>query len=942
MYSVKDISFPIRAGIAVAALVAAPIFVSLSTSSPAGAAGILPPYDPPSNITFDVMPQCSEVGDTSDACVDVILHDINYGLNAEGLPPMVLPNGFEQMSDAEQLLVVTNLERGARGLSQFAGLSSTLDTAAALGGGDDSDPIPPIGYPFIQWGSNWADSFDTLESDFLWMYDDGIGGTNIECQIGNTSGCWGHRNNILGPWFNEGGQSTAMGAYGAGNIFTELFADKTGLPDSLIDPYSAVTFPSEVAPQVVQVDPTTAVSPGTTTQVTIKGNYFSLYSNGVVPTVYFGSAQATNVQVAWDGQLTADVPADPLGPAADTVVVTVVTPGGTSDSAGDPTTNEFTYSASPALAVTGVSPNTGSVAGGDQVTITGSGLSWATSVSFGSTPATNLTINSNSSITVTSPPEANPSTENVTVTTSDGQTSSVSSADDFTYKMNSDTLAKVSNAAPSQGMPVTYSADVTGTGGTPSGTVTFFVGWTTLCTTPALKNEVGSCQASNAPPGSDTVTASYSGSSTFATSTDSLPIVVTSGDYTPLPPTRICDTRPNNPSSLSGTAAQCNGIYNSGAPINSGGTKVLSVAGYFGVPSDATAVTLNVTAVSPSAPGYLTVYPTGSTKPVASNLNYVGGEVVPNLVEVGTGTNGDVTVYASTEANIVVDVEGYVSATAASGVGGGLYTPLSAPARICDTRANNPSSLTGGDAQCNGTNNSGSRLGTAGTINVLVAGNNGVPATASAAVLNLTVVGPAAAGYLTVYAEGGSQPTASNVNYTVGQTTNNRVIVPLSTGATPGEISIYSSASADVVVDISGYYSAAGGTGSRFTTEVAPARICDTRSGNPSGLTGSATQCDGKTVGTNSFLTLNVTGLAGVPSDATAVVVNLTGVAPSLPTFLTVYPGPTIPFTSDLDSAAGEVMANMTVATLSSDGTVSIYNDTGSTNVVVDVLGWYS
>jgi len=363
----------------------------------------------------------------------------------------------------------------------------------------------------------------------------------------------------------------------------------------------------------------------------------------------------------------------------------------------------------------------------------------------------------------------------------------------------------------------------------------------------------------------------------------------------------------------------------------------LNVAGSFGIPADASAVVLNVTVVKPSAAGYLTVYPTAATQPTASNLNFTAGEVVPNLVEVGAGSSGQVSIYSSSRSDVVVDVEGYVDSTASGGTGAGLYNALS-PARICDTRSGNPSGLTGGAAQCtNGT--AGERLGAGGTLSVQVTGNDTIPAGATAAVLNVTSVNPSAGGFLTAYPQGGSQPGSSNVNYTAGQTSANRVIVPLSSS---GKVSIYSSAASDVVVDVSGYYSGAGGTGAQFTAEPAPVRICDSRSGNPSNLTGSAAQCTAKTIGSGQNLTLNVSGLAGVPSNATAVVVNLTGVAPTASTFLTVFPSTPIPFVSDLNPVAGEVRANLAVATLSPTGTISLYNHTGSVNVVVDVLGWYS
>ena len=384
------------------------------------------------------------------------------------------------------------------------------------------------------------------------------------------------------------------------------------------------------------------------------------------------------------------------------------------------------------------------------------------------------------------------------------------------------------------------------------------------------------------------------------------------GPYSPLAPTRICDTRPGNPSSLSGAAAQCNGpggVGTSGTTIPTGGSINVNVANgastsaaTFSVPSDATAVVLNVTAVAPSTSGYLTVYPAGSSRPLTSNLNYAAGEVVPNLVEVGTGSGGDISIYSQAKTDVVVDLEGYVAPAANGGVGAGLYNPLSSPARLCDTRAGNPSGLSGGDAQCNGVANAGERLGANGTIPVKVATLNGIPTGATAAVLNVTVVNPTAGGYLTVYPQGAAQPNTANVNYTAGQTTGNRVIVPLSTsGATPGDISVYSSSAADVVVDVSGYYSAPAATGvpvgpgAQFSAETAPVRICDTRAGNPSGLTGLANQCNGKTLGSTGTDTLQVSGLAGVPSGAKAVVVNLTAIAPTQGTFLTVFPGPSRP-----------------------------------------------
>ena len=90
------------------------------------------------------------------------------------------------------------------------------------------------------------------------------------------------------------------------------------------------------------------------------------------------------------------------------------------------------------------------------------------------------------------------------------------------------------------------------------------------------------------------------------------------------------------------------------------GEVALSVVGRGGVPSGATAVVLNVTAVDASASGYVTVYPDGSARPLASNLNVGPGQTVPNLVVAKLGSNGKVCLYnhAGT-VDLVADVNGY-------------------------------------------------------------------------------------------------------------------------------------------------------------------------------------------------------------------------------------------------------------------------------------------
>ncbi len=397
--------------------------------------------------------------------------------------------------------------------------------------------------------------------------------------------------------------------------------------------------------------------------------------------------------------------------------------------------------------------------------------------------------------------------------------------------------------------------------------------------------------------------------------------------YTPLAPTRICDTRSGNPSSLSGPAAQCNG-----KTLAPGKVLDVTVENLAGVPaSGVSAVALNVTAINPAGNGYLTVYPAGEAAPMASNLNFNSRDVVANLVEVGIGAGGQVAIVSNAATDIVVDMEGYYSV--ASSPGAGYYDPTS-PARICDTRSGNPSSLSGPVAQCNG-----HTLSTGTTLKVAIGGVSPVPASGvSAVALNVTAVDFTNNGYLTVFPAGGNPPVASNVNFVKGQgAVPNAVVVPLGSS---GDIEIFGNARTDIVIDVVGWYTSRGGTGSQFNAMPAPVRICDTRPGNPSSLSGSAAQCNGHAMASGTTAAIRVAGVGGVPSGAKAVAVNVTVTNTPTSGYLTAFPGGTQPTASNLNWTRGETVPNLAIAELSPSGTLSLYCSAG-TDVIVDVLGWY-
>src|SRR5207245_5910207 len=123
--------------------------------------------------------------------------------------------------------------------------------------------------------------------------------------------------------------------------------------------------------------------------------------------------------------------------------------------------------------------------------------------------------------------------------------------------------------------------------------------------------------------------------------------------------------------------------------VGSGSTISLQVAGRGEVPAQGVAaVVLNVTVTNPTAPSFLTVWPTGSLLPNASNLNFTAGQTIANRVIVKLGANGQVDIYnLQGHTDVVVDVNGWFSD--ASGASGTSLVPLAplAPYRVLDTRA---------------------------------------------------------------------------------------------------------------------------------------------------------------------------------------------------------------------------------------------------------------
>jgi hypothetical protein len=245
--------------------------------------------------------------------------------------------------------------------------------------------------------------------------------------------------------------------------------------------------------------------------------------------------------------------------------------------------------------------------------------------------------------------------------------------------------------------------------------------------------------------------------------------------FEPRTPVRVLDSRPNGPNV---------GPYRT--PWGPGGAREVRVAGTKGVPADAAAVVVNATATNTTADSYLTIWPSGASRPHASSLNWASGWTVANAIVVGVGQNGNISVYNNAgNADVVLDVVGYFK------VGAGFaFHPIS-PARVQDSR---PGSVVGPYV----TPWSGGL-----SREVKVTGGR-VPSYARAVAINLTATNTTAGSHLTVWPAGATRPLASSLNWRAGWTIANAVTMPVGTG---GKVGVYADAGAvDVVADVGGWY----------------------------------------------------------------------------------------------------------------------------------------
>jgi hypothetical protein len=330
----------------------------------------------------------------------------------------------------------------------------------------------------------------------------------------------------------------------------------------------------------------------------------------------------------------------------------------------------------------------------------------------------------------------------------------------------------------------------------------------------------------------------------------------------------------------------------------------------------ATAVAVSIVSIDSRAPGYVQALPKLVGRLAdSSNLNVASSsQIQPNFAIVPVGADGAITLYLYAGGNVVVDLLGSFTPAATPTVAAGRFVAVD-PVRVLDTRPESngptppefvPHTPAAGE-----------------TVRV-----TGIPAGASAAVVNVVADQALGSGFLRAQPTGATGLTTSNGNFIAGLASGTLAIVPV--GA-DGTISIYTSQVTHIVVDLMGYMTDANApaTSTGLFVPLTPGRAYDSRT-SPLGVHASL-----------SVRAIPLTGGA-IPAGASAVSTNLTSDAGSAAGFLTVFPqDQPLPTISNLNYPAVDPRANAGIVRLPSTGAVhALVNQT--THVIIDVNGYFT
>lgn len=375
---------------------------------------------------------------------------------------------------------------------------------------------------------------------------------------------------------------------------------------------------------------------------------------------------------------------------------------------------------------------------------------------------------------------------------------------------------------------------------------------------------------------------------------------------TPVPEMQV-QAAPEGPQDVLRLADTRTGLGGHEGMVGAGQSMTVSLADVPGVtPGAGVPVSLHVTSVGSTGPGFLTVHEAGTARPGTSNVNHAAGQTVTNHVVTSTSPEGLVTVYSHAASHVVVDVTAVHDPAA--------VTVLGAPVRAVDTReAGEHGRLRGG-----------------GHLHVDPVGAGALPkgVEPAALIVNVTSTESTAPGFVSVYPSGTEYAGTSTINYETGQTVSGLAVVPLAVGSDPG-VSVYPHSDTHLMVDVLGWVDDA-----EAYPQFAPVRAVDTR----------VTQQE--VVPSGSVFSVNLreyglpVGQGTEPGAARDVLVNVTVTGGEEAGFLTAFAGGTRrPDVTMLEYGAGQTVPVSAYVPVGAAGTVGVYVS-GATHVVVDVIGY--
>lgn len=351
-------------------------------------------------------------------------------------------------------------------------------------------------------------------------------------------------------------------------------------------------------------------------------------------------------------------------------------------------------------------------------------------------------------------------------------------------------------------------------------------------------------------------------------------------------------------------------------PLRAGTSRLINVVAAQG---QHRAALVNLTFISTSSDGFLTAWLPRSTLPPSSNINGQGGQVAANASVVPIDSDGNVMIFSSTLAHVIVDVIGFFDVAPGGVAAAGRFSQTQ-PVRAADTRA--PATATnlytvapdGADTM----------------VNVPIAGHYGITAANSSVAVIVTAISGESGntGFVVAKPHAGDEPPSSNVNVNgFGDTRANLVVVPL--GA-DGSIDVRLHDVGHVLVDVVGSFTDGTAPVSSIGTyfPLAPTRAVDTRASTPFGR-----MVAGATAAVNA---------APVPDDALGVTQNIIMIGADGYGYVTAFPtGPAAPpvVSNGNTTAAGQTRSVLSLTVLGA-GSSSYYVSIG-THLVVDVTGYF-